>query len=59
MGRGFPSWPTERQVEWADRLGVEEENLRVAIRWFFTHDITPLPHASRPLAVLADARPDD
>jgi predicted ATPase len=38
------SWPAERQVEWADRLGVEEENLRVAIRWFFTHDVTPLPH---------------
>ena len=43
------SWPTERQVEWADRLGVEEENLRVAIRWFFTHDITPLPHMFRVL----------
>ncbi len=38
------SWPAERQVEWADRIGVEEENLRVAIRWFFDHDITPLPH---------------
>lgn len=43
------SWPAERQVEWADRLGVEEENLRVAIRWFFTHDITPLPHLFRVL----------
>ena len=43
------SWPAERQVEWADRLGVEEENLRVAIRWFFTHDITPLPHMFRVL----------
>ena len=43
------SWPAERQVEWADRLGVEEENLRVAIRWFFTHDVTPLPHLFRVL----------
>ena len=43
------SWPAERQVEWADRLGVEEENLRVAIRWFFTHDIAPLPHLFRVL----------
>ena len=43
------SWPAERQVEWADRIGVEEENLRVAIRWFFTHDITPLPHMFRVL----------
>ena len=43
------SWPAERQVEWADRLGVEEENLRVAIRWFFAHDVTPLPHMFRVL----------
>ena len=43
------AWPEERQVEWADRLGVEEENLRVAIRWFFAHDITPLPHMFRVL----------
>ena len=43
------SWPAERQVEWADRLGVEEENLRVAIRWFFAHDVTPLPHMFRAL----------
>jgi predicted ATPase len=43
------TWPAEGQVEWADRLGVEEENLRVAIRWFFAHDITPLPHMFRAL----------
>jgi predicted ATPase len=36
--------PAERQVEWAERLRTEEGNLGVAIRWFFTHDITPLPH---------------
>jgi ATP/maltotriose-dependent transcriptional regulator MalT len=40
-------WPAERQAEWADRLRVEEENLRVAIRWFLTHDIAPLPHLFR------------
>ncbi len=42
-------WPARRQVEWADRLGVEEENLRVAIRWLFAHDITPLPRMFRVL----------
>jgi len=40
-------WPAERQGEWAERLRVEEENLRVAIRWFLTHDIAPLPHIFR------------
>jgi predicted ATPase len=40
-------WPAERQAEWADRLRIEEENLRVAIRWFLTHDIAPLPHIFR------------
>jgi predicted ATPase len=40
-------WPTERQTEWAERLRIEEENLRVAIRWFFAHDIAPLPHIFR------------
>ena len=40
-------WPAERQAEWAARLRVEEENLRVAIRWFFNHDIAPLPHIFR------------
>ena len=29
------TWEAERQIEWADRLGVEAENLRVAIRWFW------------------------
>jgi predicted ATPase len=40
-------WPAERQAEWADRLRIDEENLRVAIRWFLTHDIAPLPHIFR------------
>ena len=42
-------WPAERQAEWAERLRTEEENLRVAIRWFVTHDLTPLPHIFRVL----------
>jgi predicted ATPase len=40
-------WPAERQAEWAEQLRTEEENLRVAIRWFLTNDITPLPHIFR------------
>ena len=40
-------WPAERHAEWADRVRIEEENLRVAIRWFLTHDIAPLPHIFR------------
>ena len=42
-------WPGERQAEWAERLRTEEGNLGVAIRWFFTHDIAPLPHLFRTL----------
>jgi predicted ATPase len=40
-------WPVQRQGEWAERLRIEEENLRVAIRWFLSHDIAPLPHIFR------------
>ena len=40
-------WPAERQSEWAERLRTDEENLRVAIRWFLNHDISPLPHIFR------------
>ena len=40
-------WPAERHGEWVDRLRTEEENLRVAIRWFLAHDIAPLPHIFR------------
>ena len=40
-------WPAERQAEWAEQLRTEEENLRIAIRWFLTNDITPLPHIFR------------
>ena len=42
-------WPEERQAEWAERWRTEEENLRRAIRWFFTHDVAPLPHIFRVL----------
>jgi predicted ATPase len=40
-------WPAQRHGEWAERLRIEEENLRVAIRWFLAHDIAPLPHIFR------------
>jgi predicted ATPase len=40
-------WPAERQAEWAARLQIDEENLRIAIRWFLTHEISPLPHMFR------------
>jgi predicted ATPase len=40
-------WPAERQAEWAERLRTDEGNLRIAIRWFFTHDVAPLPHIFR------------
>ena len=48
--------PAERQAEWAARLGLEEENLRVAIRWFFAHDVTPLPHMFRVLYMFWQVR---
>ena len=40
-------WPAERQAEWAERLAVDEENVRLAVRWFLDHDILPLPHLFR------------
>ncbi len=40
-------WPTEGQAEWAERLLVDEENIRAAIQWFLLHDIGPLPHMFR------------
>jgi tetratricopeptide (TPR) repeat protein len=40
-------WLAERHSEWAERLRVEEGNLGIAVRWFFTHDIAPLPHMFR------------
>ena len=40
-------WPAEGQAEWAERLRADEENLRVAIRWFLAHDVAPLPHMFR------------
>src|SRR5262249_13108946 len=32
---------------WAERLRIEEGNLGVAVRWFFTHDLARLPHMFR------------
>jgi predicted ATPase len=40
-------WPAEGQAEWAERVRADEENLRVAIRWFLAHDVSPLPHMFR------------
>ncbi len=54
-------WPAERQSEWVDRLRNEEQNLRRAIRWFFGHDITPLPTMFRALWLfwqLSDRMPE-
>ena len=42
-------WPTERQIDWVDRLRVDEENIRAAVQWFFAHDVTALPHLFRVL----------
>ncbi|MGE0539091.1 MAG: DUF4062 domain-containing protein [Dehalococcoidia bacterium] len=42
-------WPLPSETEWAERLQSEEGNLRLAIRWFFVHDISPLPHIFRNL----------
>ena len=39
----------ERQTDWVNRLRTEEENLRTAVRWFFDHDIAPLPRIFRML----------
>ena len=36
--------PAEGHAGWAQRLRTEEGNLGAAIRWFFAHDVTPLPH---------------
>ncbi|GAA3210320.1 DUF4062 domain-containing protein [Microbacterium terregens] len=41
--------PPEELVEWTDRLAADEENIRVAIRWLFAHDVTRLPHLLRTL----------
>jgi hypothetical protein len=42
-------WSTERQTDWVDRVRVDEENVRAAVRWFFAHDVTALPHLFRAL----------
>jgi predicted ATPase len=42
-------WPAERQVDWVARLRADEENIRVAVQWYFAHDVTALPHLFRVL----------
>ena len=39
--------PADLTTPWADRLRVEEENVRVAIEWFFRHEPSRLPHLLR------------
>ncbi len=34
-------------MEWAERLRLDEGNVRRAVRWYFANDITPLPHIFR------------
>lgn len=41
--------PADLTTPWADRLRVEEENVRVSIAWFFDHDVGRLPHLLRSL----------
>jgi predicted ATPase len=41
--------PADLRTPWADRLRVEEENVRVAITWFFAHDVARIPHLLRSL----------
>ena len=40
-------WPPQKQAEWAERLRAEEGNLAIAIRWYLSHDLRPLPHMFR------------
>jgi predicted ATPase len=40
-------WPRDYQADWVARLRLDEENIRRAIRWFFAHDVRPLPHMFR------------
>ena len=42
-------WPTQRQVDWVTRLRADEENIRAAVQWFFTHDVAAMPHLFRVL----------
>ena len=42
-------WPSERQIDWVDRLRVDEENIRAAVQWYFAHDVTAMPHLFRVL----------
>ncbi len=41
--------PADLTTPWAERLRVEEENVRVAITWFFGHELARLPHLLRSL----------
>ena len=54
-------WLSERQIDWVDRVRVDEENIRAAVQWFFAHDVTALPHLFRVLWLfwqMGDRMPD-
>src|SRR4029077_5236898 len=41
--------PADLTTPWADRLRLEEENVRDAIGWYFRHEPARLPHLLRSL----------
>ncbi len=41
--------PADLTTPWAQRLRLEEENVRAAVEWFFAHDPSRLPHLLRSL----------
>lgn len=41
--------PADLTTPWAARLRADEENVRAAVEWFFTHDLERLPHLLRSL----------
>ena len=41
--------PADLTTPWADRVRIEEENVRAAIEWFFRNDPIRLPHLLRSL----------
>lgn len=40
-------WPHQAGMEWAERLRLDEGNVRRAVRWYFAHDIAPLARIFR------------
>jgi predicted ATPase len=40
---------SERKAEWGDRLHADDDNIRVAVRWFFDNDLGRVTHLLRAL----------